>query len=318
MIGGWLTWDTLNSNLFNAFVTSAIGALAGAWGGAYAIQRIAEKARKKEQLLQEILNSNAAFEVAHGLGSTYLNFKEQNVVPLVKQYREQREAVIGYLAEVENGRVARGTQFVLGGVSYQTLNLPPMRLERLDTLVSERLSVRGRPRPLVATLMNTAATLHDAIQKRNEMIAYLKTIQPSDLKFELIFGLPMKAGHIDTTFGDFLDAISSYTDDCIQFCMFMCDDMSAHGGRNYREFRRRYRRSEPPPAPKKVLWVTAEKKGMLPDVRKYVSWQTGFLEPVEKSKRWSWKQVRYWAKKKGREWFGQPERTKRPPKRLGW
>ena len=82
----WLTWDNVKAFSNSKFVTAALGALAGAAGGAYAAQRIAERAKVREQLLQEARNSNAAIDLAHQICSTYLGLKEQHVRALKRTY----------------------------------------------------------------------------------------------------------------------------------------------------------------------------------------------------------------------------------------
>lgn len=48
----WLDWEALklfaNSNFGAALIAGGIGSLAGAWGGAWAAQRIADRARRPD------------------------------------------------------------------------------------------------------------------------------------------------------------------------------------------------------------------------------------------------------------------------------
>ncbi|MGA8690272.1 MAG: hypothetical protein WB662_10285, partial [Methyloceanibacter sp.] len=98
-----LTWDNVKTFLNSKFVSSGLGALAGAAGGAWAAQKIAERVKLRKRLLQEVRNSNAAIELAQGICSTYLNLKEQHVRRLKQAYDEQKAAVQALYQGLQDG-----------------------------------------------------------------------------------------------------------------------------------------------------------------------------------------------------------------------
>jgi hypothetical protein len=99
MLERWLlaAWDSCaifwNSNFGAAVISALIGSLAGAWGGAHAIQRIAERATRREALRKEVLKTNAAIGQTYSLVTTFLNLKEQFFVPISRRFSEIEEIV---------------------------------------------------------------------------------------------------------------------------------------------------------------------------------------------------------------------------------
>src|SRR5262249_40695356 len=113
-LSDWLTWETLKKLAESNFLTSCVGALAGAWGGAYAVQRIADRTKKRDSLLQELRTCCAAIEIAHSIGSTYLSLKLQHVRALKARYDEQRAEVHAFHEARVAGRLAPGAELRIG------------------------------------------------------------------------------------------------------------------------------------------------------------------------------------------------------------
>jgi hypothetical protein len=106
----WTTLNTFwNSNFGTAVISAFIGSLAGAWGGALAAERIAEKRRVREQLLKEINQTNAAIELSHTICSSYLNLKEQHVRGVWEDYQRKREQVHDLRERQRHGAMAPRT-----------------------------------------------------------------------------------------------------------------------------------------------------------------------------------------------------------------
>ena len=171
----WLlegAWKFVNSN----FLTSFAGALAGAWGGAYAVQRIADKARLRKQLVDDIRNCNAGLDIAGSLCNVFVSFKSQHVVGMKRLYDEQRKAVLAHALGVQSGRIPRTRPLNLGGVGYGTLPLITERTDLLETIVMEKLSFTGRPRGLVAGITRDVGYLNTAIERQNAIAEQLATI----------------------------------------------------------------------------------------------------------------------------------------------
>src|ERR1700761_3778509 len=75
-----------NSNFF----TAVAGALAGAFGGAWAAQRIAESSKLRDELVKEIRNTNAAASILYGIANAHLGLKKQFVKALYDNYRDEQ------------------------------------------------------------------------------------------------------------------------------------------------------------------------------------------------------------------------------------
>ena len=78
----WVTLRLLNS----VFFISVTGAFAGALGGAWAAQRIAERARSKDELLKELRATNASILLSFGICNTLIITKRQVTMPMKSRF----------------------------------------------------------------------------------------------------------------------------------------------------------------------------------------------------------------------------------------
>lgn len=70
-----------------AFLNSNFtAALAGAFGGALAAQRIGDRSKQRDALLQEIRSTNAAIMVTFTICNTGIVFKKQHVKDIYETY----------------------------------------------------------------------------------------------------------------------------------------------------------------------------------------------------------------------------------------
>ena len=108
-------------------------------------------------------------------------------------------------------------QLDVGTLDLRSLDTPPVRIDRLEDIVV-KLSVSGRPRPLLAILAQSITALNATIARWNKLIEdYKARPGPVDAaKVAYLFGLP-QGGGVDTTFGDTVQALYRQTDDCIFF-----------------------------------------------------------------------------------------------------
>jgi hypothetical protein len=285
-LGEWLTWETVKSFGNSNFFTSSIGALAGAVGGAWAAQRIADKAKVRDQLLDEVRSCNIAIELAHGICSTFLNLKEQYVLRLARTYQEQRVRVHVHHEGLRTGAIPAGTVLDLGGLDLQTLGVIPIGVADLRAAVLQNVTAPARPRSLVAVLGYCIDTLNETIRTRNGQIAALRASNaPLNEKVPYIFGLPHD-GIVDETFAHTVTALYKYTDDCIFFSKLLCSDLADHGDRLRAILKLHFRREAP--RINRLIWDDVEKKGLLPPDANYTSWLTGFPRRVPKTygRRW--------------------------------
>jgi len=69
-------WLEIKEFFNSVFFTAIAGSLAGAFAGAYGAQRIAERAKYRDQLLKEMRDTNAAIMVAFGVFNTLFSIKK--------------------------------------------------------------------------------------------------------------------------------------------------------------------------------------------------------------------------------------------------
>ncbi len=259
---------------------SAVGALAGAAGGAWAAQRIAERGKKREQLLQELRNTNEAIDLAAGICTTYLGLKEQLVHGLRAEYDAQKAAVLLHQQGLDEGTIPAGTALDLGALDLKVLSNPLVPISRLEDVMS-RVSVSGRPRMLVGVLAASIASLTEAIATWKQLVADFHAIGGplDDRKIALVFGL-RRGGVVDERYGDTVRALYDQTDYCIVFSKFLTSDLTKHGQRVSRDFKRRFGGEL---SVRKVFWHQAESKGLLPPEQDYASWSSSFPESVRQT-----------------------------------
>ena len=262
----WL-WDLLNSN----FGTAAVGALFGAWGGAYAAQKIAERSKARDQLLEHLQNTNAAIELAGGICVAYLNLKKQHVRDLRATYDEQRAAVIAHRP---------GTPLNIGRLDLQAINPPQVRIGRLDEVMT-KIPVLGRPKTLVGVLAMTITSLNHSFETWNGLVAAFHQLPgPFDEeKAAIVFGLP-RNGVVDERFKGTVEAFSDETDHCIFFSKLLVSDLTKAGERMRRNFKRKFGRDYPV---QKFLWHQAEEKGLFPPDEDFETWFKNFWDRVPRT-----------------------------------
>jgi hypothetical protein len=274
-------WDVAvtfwNSNFGAALISAFIGSLAGAWGGALGAERIAEKRRVREQLLQEINQTNSAIELSYMICNAHLNLKEQHVKQAWDDYQAKKRRVHAHHEGLRDGTIPKGTVLDIGQLDLRTLDIVRAKIEPLQGLILSGLSLRGRPRPLVAVLGQTMESLNNSIVARNQMISAMKASNASqNNKVAFYFALP-REGSLDETFSGTMEAICKQTDDCIYFSWRLCEDLTRHGKRVRAQFLAR-RLKDPVPRIQTVLWKDVEEKGLLPNIAIYRAWEDGFLE----------------------------------------
>ena len=247
------------------------------------MQRIADKTKKKETLLQELRACCHAIEMAHGVGSAHIGLKKQHVKGLKERYDEQRAHVHAIHAANVAGQLPPGAQLHVG-LDCELMSAVRTRAAYLETLVLEKLSAPLRPRSLAVVLTRCTEQLNDAIGQRNEVVQRLPTM-PMEERFARVFGLRLPEG-FDNQYRDYVDASYQYTDDSIHFSRMICDDLTIYGGRvreAYQKTLKRRERRHVMMVPV-VHWTDQEHEGLLPPKENYSSWYTGFLYRVPHTK----------------------------------
>jgi hypothetical protein len=277
-LGAWL-WQYANSNFFIACVT----AFASAFAGAYGAQFIVNRTEHKRRLLEEIRCTNAATIVAFSITNSFCALKNQHVRSLKNNFDKQRNEHETFGREKAQGYLPSQQQFEIQA-DFQTLAPVQVPIELLHTFLFEKVSVTGLPLMAVVTLSQCIDGLNTSLDKRNDFVAESKKRSPiphGELE-SIYFGAPDKNGRIDRTYPDTIDAISSYTDDCIFFSKLLGDVLMEHG----RKLGKLYGRKSP--RIHKLDFTKAEKNGLIPDKNVYANWLNMFkeLKPSERKSVW--------------------------------
>jgi hypothetical protein len=272
-------WLEIKEFFNSVFFTAIAGSFAGAFAGAYGAQRIAEKAKYRDQLLKEIRGTNTAIMLAFGICNSLLSIKKQHVKSLKEDFDTQKTALLDYKRKRELGLISKDQVFHYKA-DFQTLSLPPLPVDILQTQVFEKLSLVGRPISLTTTLSQTVHSLSSSLAKRNQQIETYKANDGASI--EEYFGLPLN-GQINEIYPSLINAIYRQTDDGIFFSQLLCRDMIEHGNMSIELFNKSFKKGAPTIS--KTDFSKAEKLGLMPNADNYADWITMFAKiPTEQSK----------------------------------
>lgn len=272
------TLDTVAiGKLFNSnFITSLVGALAGAGAGALAAQRIVERGKHRDELLQEIRNTNAAIALAFSATNTFLALKNQHVKALKENFDKQRTQLDDYKQQRQTGVIAQNQAFYFQA-DLQTLSPQVVPIDTLRGIVFERLSITGRALNLVTAIMQTDQNLEESLTKRNGLIQQYRVLEMTPEKLApLYFGFQYEQGHLDLSYPMVIDAIYSANDDGIFFSQLLCKDLYEHGNKLSVEFKKKYKAE--PPVINEVSFDTEKAKSLIPPESSYADWLSAFVK----------------------------------------
>lgn len=283
----WLTPPRIETILISLF-SAVIGTAGGALGGAWAAQKIGDRAARRKEIRGEILRSNEAIEVLHGIINSYLNFKQQHVRGLVAAFRAQRLRVEGHLGAIAAGRIAPGAGLEVGEIDFSMLMPLKVNIRRLQELVLERLTISGRPRSMLGVLDDRVDSLNSFINQRNRWIETYQAQEELLGAFDrvvLVFGLRAANGNVDASYREFMDGISKQTDDCIQYTKFLIEDVTRHAKVLRSEYVKRFDKDIPHNT--KVYLDDPELVDLLPNADDYALWTRMFVARIAPTRgRW--------------------------------
>jgi len=227
----WLSWSR-----FEVVLLAFLGTGGGAWAGAHAAQRIGEKAKLREKHGEEVRLCNAAIELSGGIGNTYLSLKRQYVSDLITRFEDQRRRVHETYDRMQRTGIRELCD--VGQLDLAKLDIVRVRSSRLETLVTEKLSVGGRPVGLLGFLLQSIESLNHSIEHRNEIVDTFRDLT-TEQQVPLAFGLKVEGG-TDNTYTDLVRGIARETDDCIVFTRQICMDLEEYGERVRAAYLRKY------------------------------------------------------------------------------
>jgi hypothetical protein len=265
------TWSNLVA-LMNSNFTAA---LAGAFAGAIAAQRIANRAKQRDTLLLEMRNTNAAIMVAASICDTGLKLKKQQVKPIYDRYIALRKEHDAFKQRGSNGREPQGAFVVQADLT--TVQMPEVPIDVLRTQIYEKISTTGRPLAVAAVLSSAVSTLAGVLRKRIELIERFRAIDEANpLRYALYLAEPYGDGHVSEEFSDTVKAMYWLTDDVIFFSELLQKDLKSHGELVLEQYKTVTKREAKKVKISSVDWALAHNEGLMPSEEEYPRWRTGF------------------------------------------
>lgn len=325
MLANWIVWlwGWVKFGAESTFIVSAIGSLAGAWGGAYAIQRLTERAERRERLRKEVNHTNVAIGEVYSVMEKFVGIKGQYLASMWRRYNEMREIA----REVEAAKAEKRTpQAILPAplpaeLTYEIV-WARINLARLERLVLEDLNLLGRAPAAASALAQSVENFDTLVKDRLRLIGLLKEKEAAQgvlKRPEILFmlGLPQDNGGSDMTFKSNLSGMVDMCDESIQYCRVLYKDLSTHGDRMRERYLRRFR--GPIAAITKLDFSTIEARGLFPDPTPFNSWETSFLKRLPETdgrrcakwwyvwrKKWRWLLMKPWWRGSKVEKYRQP------------
>lgn len=223
------TLEWIDKVLNSSFAIALIGGLTGAFAGALGAQRIAEKSKRRDELLKELRNTNAATMAAFSTCNAALALKKQHVRPMYDQFINDKQALLAFQQQRAAGQIQSNAQFQFTADlrTFPALEAP---IDTLKELVFHRISAYGRALALVSVLEQSLIGVKRAVRQRDRIIQEIQDGEISNAALpNYYFGLPLPGGSTNQQYPDLVEALHSYVDDIVFFSSLLCADLAAHG-----------------------------------------------------------------------------------------
>ena len=270
------SWQNITAFLNSNFTA----ALAGAFAGALAAQKIGDRAKQRNELLQEIRSTNAAIVTSFTICNTGLTLKKQFVKDIYEAYTTKKSELVELKKKHTSGQQSPAPTFEFQA-DLRELQMPLMPVDILREQIYTHISATGRPLALVSTISGVVASLAETIERRKILIdRFRKQGAPdSEIFAALYFGLQYGPGHVSEEFSDTVESLHMLTDDVIYFSELLAKDLIAHGKQILEQY-------------KKVAKIKKEKihsldlteareEGLMPDETNYINWLRGFPDSAQ-------------------------------------
>lgn len=271
-------WDylaqspTLNSPFITGFVGAGFGALAGAW----AAQRIAMRAKRRDELLSEMRSVNAAIGVAYSIFQAAVRLKVSGTQNMHNNFLKDKADIIEFNERKTRGEIP-GNQVIKFKADLETITPFPIPSDHLQTLVFEKLNIIGRPYQIVLQIPQIWHSLTEVIILRNDVIKEFRVGYPrGEIPPHIYFGWPDREGHVDARYSSALEGIWRQMEDCLWFSKTLCKDLQQHGDRVRKLCVRRFGKKAAPRITE-INFDELDAKGLLPSDEDYRDWQTKFV-----------------------------------------
>ncbi|MGX5830839.1 hypothetical protein [Mesorhizobium sp. 43Arga] len=266
-------WHYLSSG--PNFVPAVVGiaaSFAGAWGAQVAILR----RDQRRELLASLRSVNEALALSFSISNNFLSLKNQHVMGMLERFHETETNVKAHLLRLFQAAPGDVIEPVDCAMELQTLPISKVPIDRLETVVFEKLSVDSKTLNLTIEINKSIDALNSSLSARNDLIQKWKDEGPAvsnNTKTIRYLGLPTQHG-ADETYKQTLVAIGKYCDDCIYFTMLLTKALNEHGNRVRRN---RYRPFRLSPKIAEADYSSERAKRLMPDPKEYADWESGFV-----------------------------------------
>lgn len=284
MIHELLTLQNLKEFGNSAFTTSLVGALAGAFFGARAAQKIAERGKQSDLLIAEFRSTNAALTTAFAICNKAMAFKRQHAGPVYEKFCRDRETLEAYERRAASGE-GLGERFEFQA-DLRSLPAVVMPVQAIETLVFDKLSSVGRPLVLVNEFSTQLTALNSTIDTRAQLIVELgEVMSKSSSEFaSRYFGISSAHVH-DTRYPDTLKALVEIANYLIFFSELLCIDLAEHGEtlkKRARKLKLKIKLGDV----SALDFSEARAAGLMPKHSDYQDFLKGFVKKPEPPTRW--------------------------------
>lgn len=264
---GWLT-ELGNSSFF----TTVFGALAGAFTGAWAAQRIAVRSRRQEELIKEIRSTNSAMLLGQAILNISISSKIECALPLKEAFDE---AYRSFKQNTDNTKA-------LNLNKYTCVSMP---IDALSSLMLTEISASSEAFRAFLYVQISINSYITTLARRNELVDIFRSeIGPSHPEFHTIYFGETHNGITNKAYRDSIEQIYDQCDDLIFYSNKMCLYLGEHAIHLKGEYEKL--------AKSKVAVARIElksvKPGLIPSDESYAHWLAAH-RPFKKSA-----QVRWW------------------------
>jgi len=253
-------WAALNSNISTAFFAS----VAGAAGGAWAVQKTVERSEIRKELLEQIRSANAAITVTVALVNSFASLKRQYVFEINSDLENLNGRWIAYLKRLSENPEADKEAFKFD-TTLEISTFKTFGLEELKNIMFGRMNAEPAMLSLYQLIAQASANTIDMIEQRNAIINDIrkdKNFSPEDV-VHLYLGLRRSDGNIDHRHPHLVQGIKVQVNDVIVFGCALAEKLALYSEKTCEKY------GEKSPEPLKPDFAKLDDLDLYPALAEY-------------------------------------------------